>query len=151
MYQSFHNCFSQLPILLVRKLFLSYTVFFKILSVFITHVILLDRLFFFTRSFIHLKKVTVYSVDHLLDLCRNELSFIWTCMDQSTISHIFDDVKVVVRMLKRRDQLLKSSCALLVQLRQLLLDTGDVTRAVLLLRADMDLADKATFKAQTKR
>jgi len=68
-----------------------------------------------------------------------------------TMSHVFDDVKVVVRMLKRRDQLLKSSCALLVQLRQLLLDTGDVTRAVLLLRADMDLADKATFKAQTKR
>jgi hypothetical protein len=60
-------------------------------------------------------------------------------------------VKVVVRMLKRRDQLLKSSCSLLVQLRQLLLDRGDVTRDVLLLKADMDLADKATFKAQTKR
>ena len=60
-------------------------------------------------------------------------------------------MKVVVRMLKRRDQLLRTSCGLLVQLRQLLLDTAEVSRAVLLLRADMDLADKAIIKAQTKR
>ena len=54
-------------------------------------------------------------------------------------------------MLKRRDQLLNSSCALLVQLRQLLTETADVTQAVHLLKADMDLADKATVRAQTKR
>ena len=54
-------------------------------------------------------------------------------------------------MLKRRDQLLNSSCALLVQLRQLLLETAEVGRAVHLVRADMDLAEKATTKAQTKR
>jgi hypothetical protein len=54
-------------------------------------------------------------------------------------------------MLKRRDQLLQNSCGLLVKLRQLLLDTADLSHAVHLLKADMDLADKATFRAQTKR
>ncbi len=44
---------------------------------FITHVVLLDRLLFFTRSFIHFRKVTV--LYHLLDVWRNELRFIWTC------------------------------------------------------------------------
>jgi len=62
-----------------------------------------------------------------------------------------DIAQVVVRMLRRRDELLKSSCQLLVGLRQLLQDTRDAATASSLVSGSLTKADNSINKAQFRR